>query len=133
MKQKIESEYMEVAADARCEIPLIQAAKVIGLEEDGLPVIKVCADWLADNFEWLENEKSKGLFFYNSQITKTENYLIELYPKVKTKLKLVYKEMYNQKKHKKVGSFVNAALILELHHKMDLIGDKPVILRETLH
>ena len=44
MKQKIESEYMGVEADTRCAIALKEAAKILGLDEDALPVIKVDAD-----------------------------------------------------------------------------------------
>ena len=83
MKHKIESEYMEFASDTRCAIALKEAAKILGLDEDALPVIKVDADWLDHNLNWLENEKSKGLFVYNSHIAATKNHLIDVYPKVK--------------------------------------------------
>ena len=135
MKQKIESEYMEFEADTRCAIALKEAAKILGLDEDALPVIKVDAGWLDHNLNWLENEKSKGLFVYNSHIAATKNHLIDVYPKVKSKLKKQFnKEMNKPFKGLAVTGFVNSAVLLELHHTLDELDGRPAVLkRETLH
>jgi len=135
MKQKTESEYVQVADGALCEVPLIQAAKVIGLEEDELPVIKTDAAWLGRNFKWLQDERNKGKILYESHINDTEDRLIDLYPKVKIKLKKQFKKEMNKPfKHKEVTGFVNSAVILELNHMLDHLGDRPAFLESaTLH
>ena len=128
-KEDLEKEYFDVSmpVDAICHVPLRQAAKVLGIKNKDLPVIKTEAGALACNYKWLENEKEKGSIFYKHQIENTEDHLIETYPELKEKLK----------KAKLVGKtgeicrFIDSAIILELNHTMDL-GDRYAFL-ETLH
>lgn len=128
-KEDLEKEYFDVSmpVDAICHVPLRQAAKVLGIKNKDLPVIKTEAGALACNYKWLENEKEKGSIFYKHQIENTKDYLIETYPELKEKLK----------KAKLVGKtgeicrFIDSAIILELNHTMDL-GDRYAFL-ETLH
>ena len=111
-KEDLEKEYFDVSmpVDAICHVPLRQAAKVLGIKNKDLPVIKTEAGALACNYKWLENEKEKGSIFYKHQIENTKDHLIETYPELKEKLKKAK---------------------LELNHTMDL-GDRYAFL-ETLH
>jgi hypothetical protein len=128
-KEDLEKEYFDVSmpVDAICHVPLRQAAKVLGIKNKDLPVIRTEAGALACNYKWLENEKEKGSIFYKHQIENTKDHLIETYPELKEKLK----------KAKLVGKtgeicrFIDSAIILELNHTMDL-DDKYAFL-ETLH
>ena len=128
-KEDLEKEYFDVSmpVDAICHVPLRQAAKVLGIKNKDLPVIKTEAGALACNYKWLENEKEKGSIFYKHQIANTKDYLIETYPELKEKLK----------KAKLVGKtgeicrFIDSAIILELNHTMDL--DDRYAFLETLH
>ena len=128
-KEDLEKEYFDVSmpVDAICHVPLRQAAKVLGIKNKDLPVIKTEAGALACNYKWLENEKEKGSIFYKHQIENTEDHLIETYPELKEKLK----------KAKLVGKtgeicrFIDSAIILELNHTMDL--DDRYAFLETLH
>ena len=128
-KEDLEKEYFDVSmpVDAICHVPLRQAAKVLGIKNKDLPVIRTEAGALACNYKWLENEKEKGSIFYKHQIENTKDHLIETYPELKEKLK----------KAKLVGKtgeicrFIDSAIILELNHTMDL-GDRYAFL-ETLH
>ena len=128
-KEDLEKEYFDVSmpVDAICHVPLRQAAKVLGIKNKDLPVIKTEAGALACNYKWLENEKEKGSIFYKHQIENTKDYLIETYPELKEKLK----------KAKLVGKtgeicrFIDSAIILELNHTMDL--DDRYAFLETLH
>ncbi len=128
-KEDLEKEYFDVSmpVDAICHVPLRQAAKVLGIKNEDLPVIKTEAGALACNYKWLENEKEKGSIFYKHQIENTKDYLIETYPELKEKLK----------KAKLVGKtgeicrFIDSAIILELNHTMDL--DDRYAFLETLH
>lgn len=128
-KEDLEKEYFDVSmpVDAICHVPLRQAAKVLGIKNKDLPVIRTEAGALACNYKWLENEKEKGSIFYKHQIENTEDHLIETYPELKEKLK----------KAKLVGKtgeicrFIDSAIILELNHTMDL--DDRYAFLETLH
>lgn len=128
-KEDLEKEYFDVSmpVDAMCHVPLRQAAKVLGIKNEDLPVIKTEAGALACNYKWLENEKEKGSIFYKHQIENTKDYLIETYPELKEKLK----------KAKLVGKtgeicrFIDSAIILELNHTIDL--DDRYAFLETLH
>ena len=128
-KEDLEKEYFDVSmpVDAICHVPLRQAAKVLGIKNKDLPVIKTEAGALACNYKWLENEKEKGSIFYKHQIENTKDHLIETYPELKEKLK----------KAKLVGKtgeicrFIDSAIILELNHTMDL--DDRYAFLETLH
>lgn len=128
-KEDLEKEYFDVSmpVDAICHVPLRQAAKVLGIKNKDLPVIRTEAGALACNYKWLENEKEKGSIFYKHQIENTKDHLIETYPELKEKLK----------KAKLVGKtgeicrFIDSAIILELNHTMDL--DDRYAFLETLH
>ena len=128
-KEDLEKEYFDVSmpVDAICHVPLRQAAKVLGIKNKDLPVIRTEAGALACNYKWLENEKEKGSIFYKHKIENTEDHLIETYPELKEKLK----------KAKLVGKtgeicrFIDSAIILELNHIMDL--DDRYAFLETLH
>ena len=128
-KEDLEKEYFDVSmpVDAMCHVPLRQAAKVLGIKNKDLPVIRTEAGALACNYKWLENEKEKGSIFYKHQIENTKDYLIETYPELKEKLK----------KAKLVGKtgeicrFIDSAIILELNHTIDL--DDRYAFLETLH
>ena len=128
-KEDLEKEYFDVSmpVDAICHVPLRQAAKVLGIKNKDLPVIRTEAGALACNYKWLENEKEKGSIIYKHQIENTEDHLIETYPELKEKLK----------KAKLVGKtgeicrFIDSAIILELNHTIDL--DDRYAFLETLH
>ena len=128
-KEDLEKEYFDVSmpVDAMCHVPLRQAAKVLGIKNKDLPVIRTEAGALACNYKWLENEKEKGSIFYKHQIENTKDHLIETYPELKEKLK----------KAKLVGKtgeicrFIDSAIILELNHTIDL--DDRYAFLETLH
>jgi|TARA_B100001971_G_scaffold144098_1_gene133300 hypothetical protein len=130
-----DNEYMEYTGDTRCEIPLIQAAKVIGINNDELPIIKTDVAWLEYNFRWLEQEREKGLFVYGEHINETKDHLIKIYPKIKNKLEKKFNEQMNKPfKNKGVTGFVNSAVLLELDHMLNRLGDRPPFLRrETIH
>jgi len=54
-KEDLEKEYFDVSmpVDAMCHVPLRQAAKVLGIKNEDLPVIKTEAGALAGNYKWL--------------------------------------------------------------------------------
>ena len=128
-KEDLEKEYFDVSmpVDAMCHVPLRQAAKVLGIKNEDLPVIKTEAGALACNYKWLENEKEKGSIFYKHQIENTKDYLIETYPELKEKLK----KAKLVGKTGKICRFIDSAIILELNHTMDL--DDRYAFLETLH
>tara|TARA_Y100000294_G_scaffold33342_1_gene28752 strand:+ start:499 stop:1023 length:525 start_codon:yes stop_codon:yes gene_type:complete len=124
-------EYIKVESDTPCEVPLIQAAKVIGIEKDELPIIKTDAAYLEYNFQWLKKEREKGLLIYGVRINDTKDHLIKVYPKIKTKLKKQFsKEMNKAFKHHGVTGFVNSAVLLELDHMFNRLGERPPFLSE---
>ena len=128
-KEDLEKENFDVSmpVDAMCHVPLRQAAKVLGIKNKDLPVIRTEAGALAGNYKWLEIEKEKGSIFYKHQIENTKDYLIETYPELKEKLK----KAKLVGKTGKICRFIDSAIILELNHTMDL-DDKYAFL-ETLH
>ena len=137
-KRIIKSEYIAVPSVKTAHVPLIQAAKVLGLGKCDLPVIKTPAASLTDSFRWLENEKEKGLFVYNYHIASTKDFLVETYPEIKEKLHKQFKpknSAYNPSHRcEEVCAFVDSALILELNDMMERLGDKPAFLEGgTLH
>ena len=134
---QVEDEYINVPVDKTCHVPLIQATKVLGLKKGDLPVIRTPAANLSDSFLWLENEKETGLFVSNHHMASTKDYLIETYPKIKVKLHKEFKPKHSgyNPSHRcaEVCSFVDSALILELNHMMERLGDRPAFLERTLH
>jgi hypothetical protein len=128
-----DDEYIQVPFDKTCHVPLIQAAKVLGLKKGDLPVIRTPVADLEGSFRWLENEKEKGYFVYNHHIASTKDFLIEAYPEIKEKLRKQFRPKKSDHKSKEVCDFVDSALILELHHMLDRLGDRPTFLNRTLH
>ena len=131
-KEDLEKEYIEVPLDKTCHVPLIQAIKILGIKKEDLPVIRTPSSGLAETFKWLEFEKQKGLFMYNHHIESTKEHLIEDYPELKEKLHKEFKPKHSgynpSHKSEKVCDFINSALILELNHMMDRLGDRPPFL-----
>lgn len=142
-KEDLDKEYIKVPFDKTCHVPLIQAAKVLGIKTEDLPTIRTPAFDLENTFRWLENEKTKGLFIYNHHIEHTKDHLIETYPEIKVKLHKQFKPQhlgYNPShKSEEVRDFIDSALILELNHMLDRRGDRPPYLdaflseERTLH
>ena len=142
-KEDLDKEYINVPFDKTCHVPLIQATKLLGIKKEDLPVIRTPASDLHETFEWLMAEKEKGLFIYNHHIENTKDQLKETYPEIKVKLHKDFKPKrpgYNPTaKSKEVCRFIDNAIILELDHMIDRLGDRPPVLdaflseERTLH
>ena len=135
-KEDLDKEYINVPGDKTCHIPLTQTIKVLGLKKEDLPVIKISVSNLVETFKWLGNEKTKGLFIYNRHIEHTKDRLIETYPEIKVKLHKEFKPKHSgynpTHKSETVCDFIDSALILELNHMLDRLGDRPPYLDEFL-
>jgi len=136
-KEDLDDEYIKVPFDKACHVPLIQTAKVLGIKTEDLPTIRTPAIDLEGTFRWLENEKTKGLFIYNHHIEHTKDHLIDVYPEIKVKLHKQFKPKHSgynpSHKSEEVRGFIDSALILELNHMMERLGDRPAFLERTLH
>jgi len=134
-KEDLDKEYINVPGDKTCHVPLIQATKVLGIKKEDLPVIRTPASNLAESFKWLENEKTKGLFIYNRHIEHTKDQLIETYSEIKVKLHKEFKPKHSgynpSDKSEEVCRFIDNAIILELDHMIDRLGDRSAL--RTLH
>ena len=136
-REDLNKEYIEVRGDEAASVPLLQTIELLGLKDGDLPIIRMPADNLAHCFKWLQTEKNKGSFVYNSHIAETKDSLIENYPEIKVKLHKEFKPKHSgynpSNRSKEVCRFIDNAIILELNQKLDILGDRPAFLERTLH